>query len=91
MARYRKKPVEIEAYRWTGGPDQMDDPVWILDAIRAGVVWFKEDGGGTVRMWIQTLEGPICASMGDWIIKGVADEIYPCKPAIFEATYEEVL
>lgn len=90
MGLYRKKPVVIEAFQWAGGPDQPEDPVWIVDAIREGRVWFKEDGGGTVRMWIQTWEGPLCASLGDWVIKGVANELYPCKSDIFAATYDEV-
>ena len=87
MARFRKKPVEVEDFRWTGDPDQVEDPVWICDAIRAGTVTFVSD---PPCMRIATLEGDMKASLGDWIIRGVNGEIYPCKPDIFAKTYEEV-
>lgn len=89
MAKYRKKPVEIEAFRWTGGPDQAEDPEWIIEKIKSGDVWFYAEERGTF-MQIQTLEGVMQATPGDWIIQGVKGEIYPCKPDIFEATYEPV-
>ena len=47
-------------------------------------------GSGVLRSHINTLEGRMTAQVGDWIIKGVAGEFYPCKPDIFEATYEAV-
>lgn len=76
MPSFRKKPVVIEA--WRNVPDA-DIPTW-----------FKcETGcepGATIK--IATLEGIMEASPGDWIIKGVKGEIYPCKPDIFAATYE---
>ena len=87
--KYRKKPVVIEAFCWTGGPDQTEDPVWICDAIKCGSVRFKTIGDDTF-MFIDTLEGTHMASPGDFIIKGVKGELYPCKPDIFEATYEAV-
>lgn len=86
--KYRKKPVVIDAFRWTGGPDQTEDPLWIVDAIKKGAVWFENIGTPDVKCLIQTLEGPITASIGDYIIKGIKGELYPCKPDIFEATYE---
>lgn len=82
---YRKKPVVIEAFRWTGGPDQTEDPEWIIEAIRDGKITF--DAG---LMFIETLEGVHRAVPGDYIIRGIAGEIYPCKPDIFEQTYEPV-
>ncbi|MCM3704047.1 hypothetical protein, partial [Paenibacillus macerans] len=85
MAKYRKKPVVIDAFKWTGGPDQTEDPEWIVEAIRGGVVWFYTEERGTF-MQIKTLEGVMQANSGDYIIKGVQGEIYPCKPDIFEAT-----
>ena len=95
--KYRKKPVVIEAFRWTGGPDQTEDPTWAIDAMRKP----REEVGAmriekryselrTRYVRIQTLEGPIWASPGDFIIQGVQGEPYPCKPDIFEATYEPV-
>lgn len=86
MSRYRKKPVVIDAFRWTGGPDQEEDPVWIVEAIKAGTVYYQ--GGDAPYLTIETLEGDMRANVGDWVIRGVKGEIYPCKPDIFEATYE---
>ncbi len=80
MARYRKKPIVIEAQQWwpnlvVGGVTEM---VHCVDGVT------KSNGYGT----IDTLEGPLRVSPGDWIITGVKGERYPCKPDIFEATYE---
>lgn len=88
--QYRKKPVVIEAFRWTGGPDQTEDPEWIIDLIRANKVRFEREGTPEVSMLIETLEGTMRADQGDFVIKGVKGEVYPCKPDIFEATYEAV-
>jgi len=85
MGKYRKKPVVIDAFKWTGGPDQTEDPVWIVSRIRMGQVSFA-DG----RMFIKTLEGVMEAQPGDYIIRDIDGEIHPCKPDIFEATYEAV-
>lgn len=96
MAKYRKKPVVIEAFKWTSGPDQTEDPVWIVEAMKkaTGVGSVRILGGGAtgvpLRMIIETLEGPIRADVGDYIIRGIEGEIYPCKPGIFEKTYEVV-
>jgi hypothetical protein len=90
MSRYRKKPVEIDAFRWTGGPDQTEDPEWICDALRSGDVRFADPGTPECTMLIETLEGTMTARMGDWIIRGTQGEIYPCKPKIFEQIYEAV-
>ena len=83
--KYCKKPLVIEAFKWTGGPDQIEDPLWMVDAIRRGEAHFTPDG-----MIIKTLEGDHLASPGDYIIQGIKGEIYPCKPDIFEATYDQV-
>lgn len=87
---YRKKPVVIEAFQWTGGPDQTEDPEWCVAAIARGDVWFEDAGTSDCAMTIGTLEGVHRANQGDFIIKGVAGELYPCKPEIFAATYEAV-
>lgn len=84
--RYRKKPVVIEAFRWTGGPDQEEDPVWAVEAIKDGRMYYQ--GGPEPYMTIETLEGKMRAHVGDWIIRGIKGELYPCKPDIFAATYE---
>lgn len=83
MEKYRKKPVVIDAFKWTGGSDQIEDPDWIVSRIKMGQVSFA-DG----RMFIKTLEGIMEAQPGDYIIRGIKGEIYPCKADIFEATYE---
>lgn len=79
--QYRKKPVVIEAVLFTGlNHDE------IADFCAPNTV--KVGGGYTLL--IPTLEGEMTASKGDFIIKGVKGEFYPCKPDIFEATYEKV-
>lgn len=92
--KFRKKPVEIEAFLWTADETQEEDPVWIVEAIRDERVTFLNSGSPAVKMCIRTLEDlpgtRHFASRGDWIIKGVQGELYPCKPDIFEQTYERV-
>lgn len=87
MAKYRKKPVGIEAFEWTGGIDQVEDPEWIREAIEKDIVSFDTVVGVKV-MCIATPEGRMSAKVGDYIIRGVKGEIYPCKPDIFAVTYE---
>ncbi|WP_078379150.1 hypothetical protein [Sutcliffiella halmapala] len=87
MAKYRKKPVVIEAFQWI---EQKEDPQWIVDAIEKGNVYFINNEPNRRLLAIETLEGTMYASRGDFVIKGVQGEIYPCKPEIFEATYEKV-
>lgn len=90
---YRKKPVVISAIEWTGKN--------LLDVTR--FIENKDDIGSFHRNWglycdivsdygltINTLEGAMSASVGDYIIKGVAGEFYPCKPDIFLKTYDKV-
>jgi hypothetical protein len=91
--KYRKKPIVIDAFLWTGDRNQTEDPEWIVDKIKSGDVFFVggptvKGGRDEVRMIIKTLEGDMTATLGDYIIKGIQGEIYPCKPDIFEATYE---
>jgi hypothetical protein len=88
MGLFRKKPVVIEAFLWTGGPDQTEDPDWAVEAIKRGDIFFTQAGTPQVQMRIKTLEGIMLANQGDYIIRGVKGEIYPCKPDIFAATYE---
>lgn len=88
--KYRKKPVVIEAFKWTGGPDQTEDPEWIIEAIKSKIVFFEKDDKGKACLMIKTLEGDHRADQGDFIIRGVKGELYPRKPDIFEETYEKV-
>lgn len=88
MPKFIKKPVVIEAVKWSGNN--------YLEVINLSV----EITGQTLRrsvsknrdktLTIRTLEGDMTANIGDYIIRGVKDEIYPCKPDIFEATYKKV-
>lgn len=82
MAQYRKKPVVIEAVQWVGS--NWDE---IYQFTKGALAY--EYPASEQKLSIGTLEGRIIASKDDWIIKGVNDEIYPCKPDIFEATYEK--
>lgn len=82
VKKYRKKPVEIEAVRWRGS-----NFAEIKRFMGDTVIAFNEQ---SLKISIKTLEGVITASPRDYIIKGVAGEFYPCKPKIFEETYEEV-
>jgi hypothetical protein len=89
MSKWRKKPIVIEAFKWTGGPDQTEEPDWIVDALRDNMVIINRPPLH-FSMSIITLEGIMSADSGDYIIKGVQGELYPCKPDIFKATYEKV-
>ena len=82
MSLYRKKPAVIEARQYTG-KNGVELLTW------AHGVELEEDFTGD-GIAIKTLEGTMRADRGDWIIKGIKGEFYPCKPDIFEATYEEV-
>jgi len=88
MAKWRKKPVVIEAFKWTGDHYQKEDPEWIVEAIRKGIVWFNDIGTEKCTMEIKTLEGNHIANRGDYIIQGIQGEIYPIKKDIFYKTYE---
>lgn len=88
--KYRKKPVEVEAFRYDGDLMGADGkyyvPGWAEKAYKDGVMYCV----GCGDLCIKTLEGEHHVSVGDYIIRGVG-EIYPCKPDIFEVTYEPVL
>ena len=81
--KYRKKPVVIEAWQFTG-EDGRSWPSWVMEYSSNEAVCYFCEG----KLCIPTLEGLMTASSGDWIIKGIKGELYPCKPDIFEATYE---
>lgn len=88
---WRKKPVVIRALRWTG--DNLRDVIAFTGRHPSADAWTWEQFEEVVRMEglkIFTLEGSHMATVGDYIIRGVKGEFYPCKPDIFEATYEAV-
>jgi hypothetical protein len=82
--KFRKKPVIIEAM-WLTASNYAEAKAWVEDS--GGLASL---GSGEISVCIRTLEGEVRADVGDWIIKGVKGEFYPCKPDIFKATYEPV-
>lgn len=76
IAKYRKKPVVIEAVQFRNNFNEIEEFVGGDAAFKSG------------ELIVATLEGPLRAAPNDWIIKGVKGEFYPCKPDIFDATYE---
>lgn len=83
--KFRKKPVVIEAVRWDNS----------MEAYKEIQEWKPEQFPSAFhpdeKLRIVTLEGIMEASVGDWVIRGVKGEIYPCKPDIFDATYDPVI
>ena len=97
--KFKKKPVVIEAFQMTEArrQDNAEWPEWL------NVAWNKSQGepgavfpvdfpnsDGTDLLVIHTLEGVHLVGFGDWIIQGIQGELYPCKPEIFEKTYDPV-
>ena len=82
--KFIKKKVVIEAVHWNGN-EVSETPDWILEALNNEVLVHFGD-----KVQVRTLEGVMTASPGDYIISGVDGELYPCKPDIFEKTYEKV-
>lgn len=91
MSKFMKRPVVIEAFQWTGDEHQQESPEWADEAVRLGTVRFEKIGTPDVALLIDTLEGTHRANRGDYIIRGVKGELYPCKPDIFAATYDPVV
>lgn len=102
MAKYRKKPIMVEAFQMTRERrwDNSEWPAWLNEAWQVG----PEVGGvwpshamppapghdSAAELVCGTLQGDVRLSERDWIIKGIEGELYPCKPHIFDATYEKV-
>ena len=90
VKKYRKKPVVIEAVQWDG-INLEEIKRFVGDALIYDIIdtaWEVGKGKPHVLMEIKTLEGNHACTVGDYIIKGVAGEYYPCKPDVFKATYE---
>nr|CAK6605729.1 unknown function [Klebsiella phage vB_Ko_K4PH164] len=85
--KFRKKPVEIEAFQFQPFLDYSNGtlPGWFASAVIEGIAIDNGD-----HLIIKTLEGDHRADSGDYIIRGVKGELYPCKPDIFELTYDKV-
>ena len=80
--KYRKKPVIIEAVIWTG--NNIDEVKELAKSAVENIIFVDNN------LYIETLEGNMNVSVGDYVIKGIAGEFYPCKPDIFKQTYETV-
>lgn len=80
FGRFRKRPVVISAVRWDGLQETAD-----MLATAMGLALLDVDDHRVLT--IATLEGNMCAQVGDWIIEGLKGEFYPCKPDIFDASY----
>lgn len=97
MAKYRKKPVVIDAFKYDGdlvnSKGEFYIPKWAIESYKNKDIFFDafDSSSPATELFIKTLEGIHHVSVGDYIIKGVKGELYPCKPDIFEETYEEVV
>lgn len=80
--KFRKKPVVIDAVLWDGNVSTLVDLGFYENTVSQDLL--------SKTLQIETLEGEMTAQVGDWIIRGVNGELYPCKPDIFAKTYEEV-
>ncbi|MTH61189.1 hypothetical protein [Paracoccus litorisediminis] len=91
--RFRKRPVVIEAIQFTGR-NSREIARWVNPDLAPFHLpegwWAKQHTDLSFSLMIPTLEGEMEARQGDWIIRGVAGEFYPCKPEIFDASYEAV-
>lgn len=89
MAKYIAKPVVIEAFRFSVLNNWPD---WFTEAIDKGIVVLQIDlrNGNIRRASIRTLEGIMTVELGDFVVKGIHDELYPCKYDIFIEKYEPV-
>lgn len=96
MAKYRKKPVIIDAFQYdgdlTGADGKCYVPDWVVEAYNRGVIYYGSSKGDKLpyELFIDTLEGTHHVSVGDYVVKGIKGELYPCKPDIFEDIFETV-
>ena len=83
--KFRKKPIVIEAFKY--GVDPIPD--WFMDKVSKNQIVLRGDYKSPSHCVIKTLEGIMIGDLNDYIIQGIKGEIYPCKPDIFEATYDQ--
>ena len=94
IMKYQKKPVVIEAFQYDGDLKGADGkyyiPDWAIEAYEKGIMYYKalKLNDPPCELFIDTLEGTHHVSVGDYVIRGIQGELYPCKPDIFEASYE---
>lgn len=84
---YRKKPIVVQAFQMTDNNDETSAfPQWLFSAVAQGFISESTDG----HFLVKTMEGTMMGKPGDYIIRGIRGEFYPCDKEIFEATYEKV-
>jgi hypothetical protein len=95
MAKYRKKPVVIEAFQYDGDLRNTYGnyyvPEWAITAFENDIMFYDslDESSEPCDLFIKTLEGNMLVNVNDFVIRGVNGELYPCKPNIFEKTYED--
>ena len=95
--KYRKKPIVIEAFQYDGNLKDQEGkyyvPEWAVKAFKVNVLFYDsaDSNSPPCELFIKTFEGNHHVSVGDYIIRGIQGELYPCKPEIFKRTYEEVI
>jgi hypothetical protein len=87
--KFRKKPVVIDAFQWS--PQQEEQaPQWFKDALASRQIYYIDAGSINVKLGICVIGGRVTADSGDWVLRGVNGEFYPCTDDIFWKTYEQV-
>ena len=87
--RFQKRPVQIQAMQFDGTAS-VTDAILRWAGSQIGMLGYNQATNTCFQLTIKTLEGTMLASHGDWIIRGIQGEIYPCKPDIFEQSYDPV-
>lgn len=92
--KYRKKPIIVEAFQYDGDLKGTNGeyyiPQWAVTAYEDGSLFYKEYLDLVCLLFCKTLEGNMLVSVGDYVIRGIKGELYPCKSDIFEMTYDLV-
>lgn len=91
MAQYRRLPVIVDAFQWTGGPDQTEDPQWMVDAMKAGEIEIDTSMGSQPRLVVQMGMGYRGShASGVWVVRDAIGKIRTLSPSEFANTYEPV-
>lgn len=85
---YVKRPSFVEAFQWTGDEHQAEDPVWIVDAIRAGTASFEGSGADVVMKLVMGKGNPATVQQGWWVVRDAKGAIFTMKPEDFAAVFE---
>lgn len=92
--KYMKKPIVVEAFQYVGDliypAGGAYVPEWAITAYQNGILCYMSLEDEPPELYVRTLEGNLHVSEGDYIIRGIEGEMYPCKPDIFEETYARV-